>query len=314
MVCPLCNENRTEIISGELRGGEKLPVYYCRQCKLGMLGLKPDNKDLKNYYKKDYRKIASPRLGHQTNPRELFNLAVPFQEDRIKLLNKHFDKNKRLLEIGCSAGMFLWHARKFVKEAVGIDYDGNSAKFAARKCGCRTYSTEVEKTDLKPGSFDLICLFQTLEHVKNPADFILSLKKYLKSGGIMAIEVPNLRDVLVYAYDLPNHRRFYYHISHLWYFTEKSLSKLTKICGLKNEKILHIQDYNIFNHINWILNDCPQSSSLPGLSSPIVPFRKNIEPAIKTQLVSFIKKMDYSYKEKLSELKMTSNIFLIARN
>lgn len=310
MICILCKKRTDNIITNELRGGEKLSVFYCQNCDLGMLGLGMTAEKIKKYYEKEYRKIASPRLGFATNPKELFETAVPFQQDRIRLLKKHLGKNKRLLEVGCSAGMFLWHAHRYVKEAVGIDYDSRSAKFAARKCGCRTYDKDIGQTDLKKKSFDVICAFQTLEHVQDPVDFIARYRKYLRPGGVMAIEVPNLRDALVYAYNLPNHKKFFYHISHPWYFTEKSLQKLMKKSGFRG-KVFHIQDYNIFNHINWIINDKPQPSFSPGLSSPKVNFRKNIEPKIKSEIGRFVIKMDESYKNKLSDLKITSNIFYI---
>lgn len=199
MVCILCKKNANKVITKELRNGKKLQVFYCKKCDFGMLSHNSTESELKKYYAGKYRKIASPRLGFATSPKELFETAVPFQQDRIRLLKKHLGKTKRLLEVGCSAGMFLWHARKHVKEAVGIDYDSRSAKYAAHKCGCKTYDKDIEETNLKEKSFDIICAFQTLEHAQDPTGFISRYKKYLKLDGIMVIEVPNLRDALVYA-------------------------------------------------------------------------------------------------------------------
>lgn len=312
MICSLCHKNIRTVIAKELRGGEKSPVFYCSNCQLGMLGSPLSQRELKNFYDKSYRKTASPKLGMPTNPQELFEAAVSFQSDRLRLLKERFSKKKRLLEIGCSAGMFLWHARDYVREVVGIDYDSRSAKFASRKCGCKVYTTDIEQTDLKENSFDIICAFQTLEHAKDPVDFVRKYKKYLKRGGTMAIEVPNLRDALLYAYNLPNHKKFFFHASHLWYFTEKSLSRLMKSCSFKGS-IYYIQDYNIFNQMNWVINDEPQPSPIPGLSEPFFNFRKGIEPQIKSALNNFINEANLAYKKKLTELKITSNIFYIGK-
>jgi SAM-dependent methyltransferase len=312
MICPLCQKTVKNVITSKLRGGENMPVYYCSKCDLGMLAGGETGNDALDFYRNKYRKIASPKLGQVASPKELFEMARPFQQDRIRLLKKHFGKNKRLLEIGCSAGMFLWHAKDCFKEVVGIDYDKKSADFARKKCGCRTYWIDIENTDLKENYFDMICAFQTLEHVSDPIGFIDKHKEYLKPGGLMAIEVPNLNDALAHIYNLPNHERFFYHISHLWYFTERSLEKLMSRAGFQGT-IFHIQDYNLFNHINWIINDKPQPTSTPGLSAPILSFRKSAGDNIKTELSKFMINADNAYKKILADLKISSNIFYIGK-
>src|SRR3989344_1848336 len=178
MICLLCGSKVNKVIATELRDG-KAPVFYCKKCDLGILGDIPEENKLKKYYNREYRKTTSQKLGSGMEPKGLFSMAVDFQGHRINFLKKYFGKNKRLLEVGCSAGMFLWHARKYVKEAVGIDYDSSSVKFAAAKCGCKTYDKDIEQTGLKERSFDIICAFQTLEHVSNPLDFVARYKRYL---------------------------------------------------------------------------------------------------------------------------------------
>ena len=143
MVCLLCHQTTGNIIARELRGGEPIPVFYCEHCQLGMLSTIAPKQVLKKFYATEYRKIASPRLGQATNPKELFELALPLQSERIKLLKKYFGKSKRLLEVGCSAGMFLWHARKYLGEVVGIDYDQRAARFAAKQCACQVFNTDI---------------------------------------------------------------------------------------------------------------------------------------------------------------------------
>ncbi len=311
MNCIICDQKTSTSITNELRAGEKVPVLYCANCDLGMLDGNVDTS--KDYYREEYRQKASPVLGTIQDAEGLFNTAVDFQEDRIRLLKEHLGKDKRLLEVGCSAGMFLWHAKDLVKEVVGIDYDASSAAHAAKKCSCKVYDRDIEETDLAEGSFDIICAFQTLEHVADPIAFISKYAKYLKQDGVMAIEVPNLHDALVYAYNLPNHAKFFYHVSHPWYFTEKSLLKVMEKAGLQG-KVTHIQDYNILNHMNWILNDKPQPSNLAGLSKPALPLRDNAPEDIKKALSDFMVDMDSAYKQKLAGLKITSNIFFIGKN
>lgn len=312
MKCLLCGKKINMIIAKELRGGERARVFYCKKCELGILDNLATGKDLKEYYDTQYRKVVSPKLGSGMDPKELFQAEASFQNDRINLLKKHFGKKKRLLDVGCSSGMFLWHARKYVREVVGIDYDSRSARYAGRKCGCRTYSKDIEETDLKPGSFDIICAFEVLEHTNDPREFILRHKKYLKPNGIFAIEVPNIRDPLLYVYDVPFYEKFYFHRSHLWYFSAKSLNKLMVQNGFRG-KVSFLQGYNFMNHMNWIFRNAPQSEGLIARRKPVLPIRDSVNAKTKSALNSFIQIADKAYKKKLTDLGISSLLFYIGK-
>ena len=312
MICQICEKNTNRTIADTLRDGAKRKVFFCPHCELGILDSDKTEKELKKFYASQYRAIGKPKLASISNPKELFEIYSRFQDARLRLLKPYFNKNKKLLEVGCSAGMFLWHAKKSVGETVGIDFDSKSAKFAAEKCDIKTYITDITETPLRKNYFDIIAAFQTLEHVKNPIDFIGKHATYLKKDGVMAIEVPNLYDSLAHIYNLPNHYKFFYHSAHLWYFTEKSLLELMKKCGLVG-KVFHIQDYNILNHMNWLLNDRPQQDCLPGLSAPVLPIKKTTAPKIYASLNKFIIETDKKYKNLLAKMKITSNMLFVGQ-
>ena len=312
MNCPLCNKKATKVIADTLRTGEKRKVFLCTTCDHGILDSHISAEDLKKFYATEYRKVGTPTLSTTSNPAELFKMYSQFQADRLHLLKPYLTKRARVLEVGCSAGMFLFPVKKLVKEVVGIDFDRASAEYAAKKCRCKVYTTDIKETPLKKKYFDVIVAFQTLEHVKDPKQFIDDLREYLAPGGVIAIEVPNLHDSLAHVFDLPHHYQFYYHASHLWYFTEKSLEKVMGQTGFKG-MTHHLQDYNFVNHMNWIINDKPQSSGTPGLSAPTLPLRKNIPVKTKQVLSKFILDTDQKYKKTLADLKITSNILFIGK-
>lgn len=310
MTCPICKKSVSKIITQTLRTGEKRKVFLCTRCELGILDSHASKEELEKFYATEYRAVGRPKLTGTSSPAELFEIYSKFQDERLKLLKPYMKKSSRLLEVGCSAGMFLYHAKKHVREIVGIDFDQASAQYAAKKCNCKVYTTEITKTPLKKSYFDIIVAFQTLEHVQDPVGFVSDLTEYLAPGGILVIEVPNLHDILAYVFDLPNHYQFFYHSSHLWYFTKKSLSKLAGQAGLKGN-VHHLQDYNILNHMNWVNNDKPQGTPLPGLSLPIFPFKKEASNKIKQTLGRFLAETDTQYKKLLKDLRITSNILFI---
>lgn len=310
MKCPIC-QTESGLMATKVRDGS-VDIFYCNNCALAFIGDNLTELDLKTYYDEEYRKTTSPKLGHSMKPEETFAAELPFQDNRLSLLKEYFSKNKSLLDVGCSSGMFLWHAKDHLGEVSGIDYDSRSALFAGQRCQCRTYTGEIEDTDLQPESFDIICAFQVLEHTFNPVSFINRHAKYLKQGGIFAVEVPNLNDALLQAYDVPYYREFYFHKSHRWYFTANGLKNIMARCGFSGD-VFFIQNYNILNLMNWIFRNAPQADHFSGRMMPELPIVKSADDGIKKDLNLFIKKADEDYKNRLADLGMTDIFIYIGK-
>lgn len=310
MKCIICHRPTTKVIATKLRKGETRKVFFCSRCELGLLDPSMSAKQLEKFYAKEYR--TNKKLTSAGDPAELFKTFVQFQDSRLKLLKPYLTKRAKVLEVGCSAGMFLHHVRPLVQEIVGIDFDQVSAAYAAKKCHCPVYTTDIRETPLEESYFDVIVAFQTLEHVADPHEFIGTLARYLRPGGVMMIEIPNLYDALAHVYDLPNHYTFYYHAAHLWYFTAKSLAKLMTGHGLKGQ-VHHTQDYNILNHLHWIDTDSPDPRSFEGLKPPRLPIRASVAPKVKKALTDCIVEADLKYKRILAEYGITSNITFLGK-
>ncbi len=312
MNCPFCKQPTNRILTNKLRKGENTKVYHCEICDLGFLETLNTTSNTQEYYQKEYRKEYTPTINQTTNAEELFTTYSPFQASRFQLLKSVLNHNTRLLEIGCSAGQFLYTVKDVVKEAVGIEYDVEAAQYARLKTACTVYTDDISKLDLPPESFDVVCAFQVLEHIPNPKDFLLNIHRLLKKGGTIFIEVPNLYDSLVSTYALPFHHQFYFHTAHLYYFSKKSISNLIQDCGFSGE-VKFSQDYNLFNHIHWICNDQPQPNGTSGLSAPKPNFTSTTNIDITNQLNNFFAQIDKSYKELLCKNEISSNISFLGR-
>ena len=312
-VCPICERHDLATLSNKLRDTKNNTVFECKHCETGFLEDIKTEEELEEYYREDYRKDFKPNLEKQTNAKELFDIHKILQTDRITAISPYFNAKGRLLEIGCSSGMFLYHMKEHFEEIVGVELDREAAYFAEHICNCPVYQTPLHKSPIKPESFDVICAFQVLEHVANPIDFIQTVKRYLKKDGILFFELPNRHDALVSAYELPFHSQFFYHSAHNYYFSEKGLRLMLEKCGLEVE-FIYTQDYNFLNHVNWVNNDQPQESCIPGLSSPELNFKDGASDSIKQNLSDFFVKVDEDYKTLLCKLKISSNISFIAKN
>ena len=152
-----------------------------------------------------------------------------------------------------------------------------------------------------------------MEHVEDPIAFLKTLKKVTRPGGEIFIEVPNLRDPLLSVWDVQSHKKFFYHSAHLHYFTENTLIKIAQKAGfnIANIEINFTQDYNLLNHLHWVMNDVPQENCLVGMSEVHL---NGIDDIIPGWLSEELKLLNGKYIERLVANKKTSNILLKLKN
>jgi SAM-dependent methyltransferase len=97
-----------------------------------------------------------------------------------------------VLDVGCGAGAFLDQARKAGLQTFGLELNPSAAEKARAK-GHVIFDRLLHEVpaDACPGGFDLITLFQVLEHVPEPIAAINQAVAHLKPGGYISIAVPS---------------------------------------------------------------------------------------------------------------------------
>jgi SAM-dependent methyltransferase len=99
---------------------------------------------------------------------------------------------KRVLDVGCGDGAFLDLARMACMETTGLELNQSAASRAQSK-GHQIHRKLLDQVTLEmaSGGYDLITLFQVLEHVRNPLQTVKEARALLKPGGVIAVAVPN---------------------------------------------------------------------------------------------------------------------------
>lgn len=310
--CPICDVSTNKLLTRKLRRGEGT-VHYCMHCEHGFLS---ENiiADAKRYYDTEYRSEYSHNAETaSTNAQEILEIYGRFQDQRLNIIAPELRKNHRLLEIGAASGVFIKHIQNKVDCIHAIELDTECCKFLNQEFEIECDSNYLEESKFFNQKYDIICSFQVLEHVEEPIAFLRNIKKVMSNGAKVYIEVPNLRDPLLSIWNIPLYKSFYYHTAHLHYFTEASLLKVAERAGFSktNAKVTFTQDYNLLNHLHWMMNDEPQHDCMVGLS-PIN--LDGYEHNISEWLTSEMKTLNTKYIEKLTDLKCTSNILLCLTN
>lgn len=148
-------------------------------------------------------------------------------------VRQHCKRGDRLLEIGCGVGHFLNSVGPLVREAVGLELNGDA--IANKVTAAAIHAQRIEEfAATEPGAFDLVCSYQVLEHVVDPASFVRHALLCLKPGGLLALSTPNNAYYAFQkredAFDLPPH--------HMGQFTREVFQKVGAVFALETVDIL----------------------------------------------------------------------------
>ena len=171
---------------------------------------------------------------------------------------KELIKGSEILDFGCGKGGFLQLSKAISKKSIGLEINDINRKYI-KKTGLTCIKSLSELNDDK---FDLITLNHVFEHLNDPINILVELQKYLKDNGIIIIEVPNARDLLLTTFNLESYKNFIFWSDHLILHTRDSLEKFAIHSGLYLKNIKGIQRYPISNHFNWLLNGQPSGHEI----------------------------------------------------
>ncbi len=110
---------------------------------------------------------------------------------------KDYVKGKRVLDIGCGQGYGSDYLAQAASSVLGIDYNQDAVRFARDTYRKPNLSFEAldakDLGSLKP-SFDVICSFQVIEHIRDTDGFLGSIKGLLAEDGVFICSTPNKLD------------------------------------------------------------------------------------------------------------------------
>jgi len=283
--CIICNNSQLKIIKEDLRDYEYAKVVLCSNCNHGQLEPLPLLDKVQEYYD---RNMQAKSIYTNIDIEHIRKKSIFDVTRRLKLMQKFILNKERtkVLEIGTGYGFFVREAEKEGYQIEGIEISKSRREFANTICKNKIYSYNLLKEVPQDmiGKYNIVVMFQVLEHILDPKLFLNNVKKLLNNEGILIIEVPNLDDHLLRI--SKEYLNFFYQVAHISYYSPKSLKLLLHKCNYKNISIFGIQRYSIENSMNWIINKKPQIDS----------------PAYQT--VEGLKWIDDYYKQKLiSELK-----------
>jgi SAM-dependent methyltransferase len=169
-----------------------------------------------------------------------------------------------LVEVGCGDGSFLVHASKYFDNVIGIEPSKTFANAAESK-GFKIINDYVtNENNLGVENFSSFASRQVFEHLPDPLNCLLGIKRLLKPGAVGIIEVPNGYK----AFRKGNFFEFF--PDHVNYYSVNSLVALATAAGFNviscNESFggdyLELWVSFDLNQENWVnkMNDMKKST------------------------------------------------------
>jgi SAM-dependent methyltransferase len=131
----------------------------------------------------------------------------------------------RMFEIGCAYGFWLDTARE-VFAVSGMDISADAVGEARRRFGLDVQSGDFLQADLPDESFEVICLWDTFEHVPHPEDLLAAIVRRLKPGGWLFMTVPDFGSLAARVQG--RNWSSIHPPTHLHYFSRKTMERLLR--------------------------------------------------------------------------------------
>lgn len=157
-----------------------------------------------------------------------------------KLSGAHLNAG-RFLDIGCGSGATVRAAVDSGWDAVGIDIDPKLIELGKAQLNVDLRCSPLLESGFDENQFDFIRLRDVIEHLPNPYEVLLEVKRLLAPGGLVLIATPNEDALPTQVRLLTGHKRDKVATvappHHVHGFTPKTLRRILDRVGLKIHQI-----------------------------------------------------------------------------
>ncbi|MDP2209410.1 MAG: class I SAM-dependent methyltransferase [Bacteroidota bacterium] len=233
--------------------GRVFKIIECHTCGVSQTLPLPDLTELIQYYPHIYYPTGS------TSEMYYKNHIERFQVDKLKKIQT-YSQTGRLLDIGCGVGHFIRTALNQGYVAEGVEFSEAAAAVGREQWNLKIVSGDFLSNEFKPESFDIITLWQVLEHVRQPREVLLKIHNLLKPNGLLVIAVPNFASIQAKLF-----RNRWYHLDvprHLFHYSPESLTNILDNCNFRVDNIdYHSSEHNYAGILGSVMRISPPGES-----------------------------------------------------
>jgi SAM-dependent methyltransferase len=241
--CPVCEEGEVAVLYPEARDyitKDVFSVLGCARCRISWTDPVPANLD--PYYPRSYRRYNAVIIA----------ILKFLYRRRVSRWNRLFSKPGRALELGCGDGFMLNALQSLGWSVYGTERTEEMAAFARKHFGLTVF---VENSQPLPAgeTYDLVIMFQVLEHLAEPMPQLKRAASLLSPGGKLIIGVPNFA-----SWQAKFGRDGWFHLDvprHLFHWSPSSMREAAERAGMQVDSISFTSvEHDPYGWVQSILN------------------------------------------------------------
>jgi 2-polyprenyl-3-methyl-5-hydroxy-6-metoxy-1,4-benzoquinol methylase len=235
--CNLCGADDTAPVT-EIDG---FHIVRCRQC--GLIYVNPRYREellqriyTETYYDHDGIQNGLEFFGYDNYLEDEENIRITFAK-RLKTIERYATKGK-LLDIGCATGFFLDLAKSRGWEVVGSEVSEFSVRYAREKLGLDVRLGTLRDLQFDAQSFDVITMWDVIEHVPDPIGELQEVRRILRDGGLLSIITPDVGS-LVARFLGSRWEEFRRVREHVYFFSRRTMTEALRKVRFEVLRIEH---------------------------------------------------------------------------
>jgi len=239
VLCRLCghSDRMTDLADPSLAH-----LIRCRHCGLVCVRDFPDADRLSAIYGEAY--YASPSshiVGYDNYEADRANIWRTSHR-RLQQIARYAAPPGRLLDVGCALGFFMGAAEEAGWHTTGVDVSPYAARYARDLVGRDVHCGEIDQVDLGDTAFDVITLWDVVEHMVDPLAQLRACRRRLVDGGLIVISTPDIGSVTA---RLTGARWMGFKLAdeHVYYFSRPTITRLLREAGFEIVDVRPIGKY-----------------------------------------------------------------------
>ncbi len=240
VICPLCQHDAAALYLSpwDPAGSPRYQVVRCQHCGFFYTNPRPSPEVLGEYYSSDYYSYCMTS-GHRHRIKRSVMIYMARQwlkyprgpvvvaeststKYATPILARLMKRQKwrlptwkeggRLLDVGCGWGEYPSIMAQLGWEVVGVEISEQAVMYGREKYGLDIRCGALKYQQFPDQSFDVVTLWDVLEHLANPSETLSEVHRVLRPDGWLMMTVPNCRSLQASLFggawaqwDLPRH-------------------------------------------------------------------------------------------------------------